>query len=772
METIRICKQCRKPLPQNAPEGLCPECLARVALGSEPATPGTRVPPAPADLAAQFPQLEILELLGMGGMGMVYKARQPRLDRLVALKILPIDSMPDASFAERFEREARALAKLNHPGIVTLHDFGQTREYYYFIMEYVDGMNLRQLIQAKTMEPRQALELVTQICTALQFAHDEKIVHRDIKPENILITKKGQVKIADFGLVKLLGGKPDTALTASQMVMGTMNYMAPEQRENTKNVDHRADIYSLGVVFYEMLTGEVPMGRFEAPSKKVQVDVRLDEVVLHALEREPARRYQHVSEVKSNVETITSSMPRRTNTTGTSEAFKPQPPPGFVSYVFKRFAICILVWLGIGLCLRWALGDRALNTDPHSSIPMQIISTIFIIACGLFGDLGMAKFILPAVFVFVLYAWLEAREKRGLLFRQLPPKIQRRFGLWTVVTVGSYFAALLATVPGWFFAPLRHEQTREWWFVPIAGGYEKLGLRATFSAVEQHGKTYYEAPQTCTISLIVHRKDKEPSVMEVALPSLRTKYRIPATNSWDYTSVLDKDTLVDWLRKGAGLDIAAPKFKEQADEVYNLLRLYQDAPPNTGEEFMNAAKVQLSDFGFGGFTDSGSWEAGGGGWFNYFVVISIETTIYIAFSFWANRRLHRAAWAEIESGRWTPPTVAPKRFFTASSDMISVAVFLLAVYAAYLAGQFVPLLGGLLFLAILLIATFQLSSRRQIHQARENGLWPQPGEVPTLEHVKGLAQAGERILAIKLYRQIHPVSLVEAKAAVEKLAGH
>src|ERR1019366_1894339 len=134
-----------------------------------------------------------------------YKARQPRLDRLVALKILPIDWMPDASFAERFEREAKALAKLNHPGIVTLHDFGQTREYYYFIMEYVDGMNLRQLIQAKTLEPRQALE----------FAHDEKIVHRDIKPENILITKKGQLKIADFGLVKLLGGKPDTALTAS-----------------------------------------------------------------------------------------------------------------------------------------------------------------------------------------------------------------------------------------------------------------------------------------------------------------------------------------------------------------------------------------------------------------------------------------------------------------------------------------------------------------------------------------------------------------------------
>jgi predicted Ser/Thr protein kinase len=329
MDTIQICQQCQKPLPPNAPEGLCPECLARVALGSEPAVPGAtinvsplvetppgdHVPPAPAALAAQFPQLEILELLGVGGMGMVYKARQPRLDRLVALKILPIASMPDASFVERFEREAKALARLNHPGIVTLYDFGQTSEYYYFIMEFVDGMNLRQLIQAKTLDPRQALELVMQICTALQFAHDEKIVHRDIKPENILITKKGQVKIADFGLAKLLGGQPDTSLTASQMVMGTVNYMAPEQRQNTKDVDHRADIYSLGVVFYEMLTGEVPMGRFDAPSKKVQIDVRLDEVVLHALEREPARRYQKVSEVKSNVEAIASTTPA------------PTPPP-------------------------------------------------------------------------------------------------------------------------------------------------------------------------------------------------------------------------------------------------------------------------------------------------------------------------------------------------------------------------------------------------------------------------------------------------------------
>ncbi len=360
MDTMRICKQCRQPLPENAPEGLCPACLAKVALGTEPAAagatinvnplagaaPGTRVPPDPAQLAGHFPQLEILELLGMGGMGMVYKARQPRLDRFVALKILPMESAPHPSFAERFNREAKALAKLNHPGIVSVYDFGQTGQYYYFVMEYVDGMNLRELLNRQPITPRQALELVVQICTALQYAHDEGVVHRDIKPENILITKKGQVKIADFGLAKLLGNAPDTALTMSQAAMGTMNYMAPEQRENAQKVDHRADIYSLGVVFYEMLTGEVPMGRFEAPSKRVQVDVRLDEVVLRALEREPARRYQQVSEVKTGVEAITSAS---LEAGPTAPATKPAPasPGGAVPRLFWLWAYGLFVagWL-------------------------------------------------------------------------------------------------------------------------------------------------------------------------------------------------------------------------------------------------------------------------------------------------------------------------------------------------------------------------------------------------------------------------------------------
>ncbi|MCA9164369.1 MAG: serine/threonine protein kinase, partial [Planctomycetales bacterium] len=252
-------------------------------------------------------QLEILDLIGHGGMGAVYKARQLGLDRLVALKILPPSTARDPSFAERFSREARALARLSHPNIVAVYDSGNSGGYFYLLMEYVDGVNLREAIVAKTLTPSQALAVVPQICEALQFAHDEGVVHRDIKPENVLLDQRGRVKVADFGLAKLLRQPADDEyLTHTHQVMGTPRYMAPEQMEGSRAVDHRADIYSLGVVFYEMLTGQIPAGHFDPPSKKVQVDARLDQVVLRSLAREPERRYQRASELKSDVERVSS----------------------------------------------------------------------------------------------------------------------------------------------------------------------------------------------------------------------------------------------------------------------------------------------------------------------------------------------------------------------------------------------------------------------------------------------------------------------------------
>jgi tRNA A-37 threonylcarbamoyl transferase component Bud32 len=324
------CPQCGTPLPGGALAGLCPACLLKAGVTADTVTDVKQppfTPPALAELAPLFPQLELLALLGKGGMGAVYKARQKQLDRIVALKILPPGIGDDPAFAERFTREAMALAKLNHPGIVTLYEFGKADGLYFFLMEFVDGVNLRQLLHAGRISAREALAIVPQICDALQFAHDQGIVHRDIKPENILLDRRGRVKVADFGLAKIVapvaaacdhresGGEGQRqsqtvateTLTDAGKVMGTPQYMSPEQRERPQEVDHRADIYALGVVFYQMLTGELPGQKIEAPSKKVSIDVRLDEVVLRALEQKPERRYQQASVLKTQVETILSN---------------------------------------------------------------------------------------------------------------------------------------------------------------------------------------------------------------------------------------------------------------------------------------------------------------------------------------------------------------------------------------------------------------------------------------------------------------------------------
>lgn len=315
------CPRCGGELPANFPPGVCPACLLKQGLSPDTylsgagsasgnSSSGRRsrwIPPTPAELAPRFPQLEIVELLGQGGMGAVYKVRQRDLDRWAALKVLPDDVAHDPNFAERFQREARALALLGHQNIVIVYEFGQREGVYYLLMEYVDGVNLRQAIRAGQIVAKDALGIVTQVCDALQFAHEEGVVHRDIKPENILIDRRGRVKIADFGLAKLLGRSFEVpTLTGTHQVIGTPVYMAPEQMEGNRGVDHRADIFSLGVVFYELLTGELPLGRFAPPSQKYSLDVRLDEVVLRTLEKEPDRRYQQASEVKGDVESIRS----------------------------------------------------------------------------------------------------------------------------------------------------------------------------------------------------------------------------------------------------------------------------------------------------------------------------------------------------------------------------------------------------------------------------------------------------------------------------------
>jgi tRNA A-37 threonylcarbamoyl transferase component Bud32 len=263
--------------------------------------------PSLAEITVAFPDLEIVERIGLGGMGVVFKAKQPRLDRTVALKVLPKRLAATLGFPERFKREGRVLARLNHPSIVTVHDYGESGGFCYLLMEYVDGVNLRQAMKVGRFTPEQALKVVPDICTALQYAHDQGVLHRDIKPENILLNAKGEVKIADFGIAKLLDETgQDMLLTQSGAKLGTAPYMAPEQIEQPSSVDHRADIYSLGVVLYELLTGELPLGRFAAPSERSAVNGNVDAVVFRALEKERGRRQQSAGEFKTEIEGLAS----------------------------------------------------------------------------------------------------------------------------------------------------------------------------------------------------------------------------------------------------------------------------------------------------------------------------------------------------------------------------------------------------------------------------------------------------------------------------------
>jgi serine/threonine protein kinase len=409
------CPQCGTPLPAAALAGLCPACLLKAGAAGDTVTDARAAaftPPSIAELAPLFPQLEILELIGKGGMGAVYKARQKQLDRLVALKILPPGIGDSAAFAERFTREARALAKLNHPGIVTLYEFGKVAAepvfgaqpsppnpqlpLYFFLMEFVDGVNLRQLLHGGRISPREALAIVPQICDALQFAHDQGIVHRDIKPENILLDRRGRVKVADFGLAKLVGmesfgvppsGGPDplkpelqtSPLTDAGKVFGTPQYMSPEQITAPGEVDHRADIYALGVVFYQMLTGELPGQPIVPPScssSKVRIDVRLDEVVLRALEKKPELRFQQASELKTQIETIASSASSGSPAVSPAGASDPlestaiQNRPGKFAVValvtmLGVIAIALAVWIPV----RDAKVKRQVAADESASAP-------------------------------------------------------------------------------------------------------------------------------------------------------------------------------------------------------------------------------------------------------------------------------------------------------------------------------------------------------------------------------------------------------------------
>lgn len=292
------------------------------SLASEPAPArtsggGGRWAPPDADvLAAELPGYEVVELLGRGGMGAVYKAVQINLDRLVAIKILPaaLEEDDEMGFVERFRQEARSMAKLSHPSIVAVHDFGQTPSgLLYFAMEFVEGMDIQQYakLSGGRLEPEHALAICAHVLDALAYAHSKGIVHRDIKPANVLIDTEGRVRVADFGLAKRVGGEGDAGSgfrTMTGYAMGTPIFMAPESLEEGANVDHRADLYAVGVMLYQLLTGKLPQGIFRLPSEEnPAIDARFDHLISLAMESSPEHRYQDAESFRRGLDEILSS---------------------------------------------------------------------------------------------------------------------------------------------------------------------------------------------------------------------------------------------------------------------------------------------------------------------------------------------------------------------------------------------------------------------------------------------------------------------------------
>lgn len=268
--------------------------------------------PAALELDAVLPGYQVIDLLGRGGMGAVYRALQPNLDRDVAIKILPLELASGGGgqhFTERFKQEAKSMARLSHPGIVQVHDFGEAEavggEFLYFVMEFVEGRNILQYLREEggRLEPEHAHSIVCHVLDALGFAHQHGVIHRDIKPANIMLDQYGRVKVADFGLAKSTGQETD--LTASNMAMGTPDFIAPEALESGREVDARADLYSVGAMFYQLLTGKVPRGVFQAATELVPgLDSRYDAIIMRALQHAPESRYQDAAEFRAELDRI------------------------------------------------------------------------------------------------------------------------------------------------------------------------------------------------------------------------------------------------------------------------------------------------------------------------------------------------------------------------------------------------------------------------------------------------------------------------------------
>src|SRR6185369_12675132 len=279
IRVIRICRKCGAKIFSDAPEGLCGRCVLKSALGNFAdvsvaggVDPGRANTPSPADenevpakkkstsaaeLLGELGDYELLEEVGRGGQGVVFRARQKSLNRTVALKVISLGQWASKAHLKRFRLEAEAAARLEHPGIVPIHEVGERDGSCYFSMKFIEGGQLDEVARREAMPIRRAVELIAKVARIVHYAHEHRILHRDIKPGNILLDAKGEPHLTDFGLARLV--ESESSVTHTLDVLGTPSYMAPEQAVgNNAAVSSVTDVYGLGAVLYQLLTGHPP----------------------------------------------------------------------------------------------------------------------------------------------------------------------------------------------------------------------------------------------------------------------------------------------------------------------------------------------------------------------------------------------------------------------------------------------------------------------------------------------------------------------------------
>src|SRR6266542_508227 len=313
---VKFCRKCGAAIPPDSPEHSCGACLLETGLGADEAVAGVDDPGPRMPMLMDFSDYELLEQIGRGGQGVVFRARQKSLNRIVALKVIGLGQWATEAHLKRFRLEAEAAARLEHPGIVPIHEVGERDGSCYFSMKFVEGGQLDTVVRREAMPPRRAAELIAKVARTVHYAHEHGILHRDIKPGNILLDRKGEPHLTDFGLARLV--ESESTVTRTMEVLGTPSYMAPEQAAgNNAAIGSATDVYGLGAVLYQLLTDQPPFAGgttyetirllcdTEPRNPRIlnpKIDRDLSTICLKCLGKDPKRRYSSALALAEDLE--------------------------------------------------------------------------------------------------------------------------------------------------------------------------------------------------------------------------------------------------------------------------------------------------------------------------------------------------------------------------------------------------------------------------------------------------------------------------------------